>query len=414
MRKLVAFIILGFFFFKAFSQREIVVPVKGIDTLASTKIKPLALKKAYPFAIFTASDSLLFKLDSLIRPFYTFQPDSSPIKTNYIPKYRVYFDAFKGDTTYIPLPKQQNLIAYTTKLKIDTIQITNPIKPAVLDTLKMAAAPVWWANKNSIGFDITQAAFVNWNAGGENSISGLLQLNFERTYKKLQTLWRNEIFIRYGLNKQRDRELRKTDDKIEFNSTFGYRKDTISNWYYSVKFNLRTQFTDGFSYPDVETPISRFFAPGYLFLGIGSQYNSKKNKFTLYLSPITLKSTFVFDDRLSNEGAFGVNPGKNARHEFGTFIELKWDEPLFKNVLMSNRVNFYSDYINKFGNIDTNWQLSFNLKVNKFLQANLGTHLIYDDDIKFKEDTNNDGILEITGARAQFKQVLAIGLLYKF
>ena len=81
---------------------------------------------------------------------------------------------------------------------------------------------------------------------------------------------------------------------------------------------------------------------------------------------------------------------------------------------MSNRINFYSDYINKFGNIDTNWQLSFNLKVNKFLQANLGAHLIYDDDIKFKEDTNNDGILETTGARAQFKQVLAIGLLYKF
>ena len=277
MRKLVAFIILGSFFFKAFSQKEIVAPVKGLKTLSSNiKIKPLEFRKTYPFATFSAADSLLFKLDSLVRPFYSFQINSSSAKINYKPKYRVYLDKFKGDTTYIPLPKQQSLITHTAKLKIDTIQVVNSIKPTVLDTLKMAAAPVWWANKNSIGFDITQAAFVNWNAGGENSISGLLQLNFERTYKKLQTLWRNEIFIRYGLNKQRERELRKTDDKIEFNSTFGYRKDTISNWYYSVKFNLRTQFTDGFSYPDVETPISRFFAPGYLFLGIGSQYNSKK------------------------------------------------------------------------------------------------------------------------------------------
>ena len=34
----------------------------------------------------------------------------------------------------------------------------------------------------------------------------------------------------------------KTDDQIRLSSTFGYRRDTISNWYYSVKANFNTQF----------------------------------------------------------------------------------------------------------------------------------------------------------------------------
>ncbi len=81
---------------------------------------------------------------------------------------------------------------------------------------------------------------------------------------------------------------------------------------------------------------------------------------------------------------------------------------------MNNRLSLYSDYLNSFGNIDVDWELNFKLTINKHIKANIGTHLIYDDDIKYKDDINNDGELETLSARIQLKQLLSIGVLFSF
>jgi hypothetical protein len=54
------------------------------------------------------------------------------------------------------------------------------------------------------------------------------------------------------------------------------------------------------------------------------------------------------------------------------------------------------------------------MKVNKYITVNFTTHLIYDHDIKIAVDNNDDGVVDATGARTQFKQVLAVGFSYKF
>jgi len=382
------------------------------STTVSKKID--TLKIADTIKIVTKSDSLKIALDSLLRPFYTIRFDSTLHKDIYTPRFRMVINEMNHDTTYTAIPKIKNNLALSPKLIIDTIRIINPIQKVQIDTIKFAADPIWWKNKNSLGLDISEAAFVNWNAGGNNSVSGLLKVNLVRSYKKLHLLWNNEIIARYGLNSQQDQKLRKTDDKLQINSTFGYRKDTVSNWFYSVKFNFNTQFTKGFRYPDTSTPISKLFAPAYLFLGVGTQYEIKQRRFSMYISPITLKSTFVLDDALSNDGAFGVVKGEKARHEFGALLQSTWDTEIVKNVVMSNRLSLYSDYLNNFGNVDIDWELNFNLTINKHIKANIGTHLIYDDDIKFKDDLDNDGTLETLGARIQLKQLLGIGVLFSF
>jgi len=388
----------------------------SIDTttfnLNLIKFKPDTIKKVEFLSI---KKSLL---DSLLIPYYNIHIDSikndTLIKADFKSKYRVNIDDITNDTIYVPIPKINKFLAINKKLSIDALTIFNPIKEVEIDTTKFAEDPIWWENSNSFGLDISEAAFVNWNSGGNNSVSGLVKISLERSYKKLHLLWHNEIFVRYGLNQQEGRELRKTDDILQVNSTFGYRKDTISNWYYSVKFNFNTQFTEGFKYPDISNPISNFFAPAYVFLGAGTQYELKKNNFSIYLSPITLKSTFVLDEALSNDQAFGVKSGRKSRHEFGSLIQSTWDTEVFKNVTMSNRLSLYSDYLNNYGNIDINWELNFTLTVNKHIKANIGTHLIYDDDIKIKDDLNNDGVLETLGAKVQLKQLLGIGVLFSF
>jgi hypothetical protein len=309
-----------------------------------------------------------------------------------------------------------------------TISDTTSLDSSGNDSIKKETQEMvmMWAKKNSLGVNMNEVAFVNWSAGGNNSISALFYGNFERKFQKDLLLWKTSATLRYGINAQEGRKLRKTDDEISLNSTYGYRRDSISNFRYSAKFNFKTQFAEGYKYPERDKSISSFMAPGYVFLGVGAEYTAPNEDFTAYLSPITEKSTFVLDQRLANEGMFGVTPavrdsignilveGENVRTEVGILFTSSFSKEVFTNVNLDNQVSFYTDYLNKFGNIDVDWELKLNLVVNEFIKANIGSHLIYDDDVKFKEDTNDDGALETLGPKIQFKQLLGVGVMYEF
>lgn len=300
------------------------------------------------------------------------------------------------------------------------------ISPILVEQIKPRpkppTPPSYWKKSQQIGLDLTEVAFVNWNAGGVNSIAGLLGVAIKRNYNRKNLQWRNELLMEYGVNKQKDLEFRKTDDKVELNSTFGYQPDTLSNWYYSAKFNFLSQFTKGYSYPNTDESISQFMAPGYLFLGAGSEYNSKDENFVLYMSPITMKSTFVLDPRLADSGAFGVkpaviddsgniiHPGQNVRMEFGILLTNEYETEIFDNISLRNKLSLYTDYLNKFGNIDVNWEVNFRFEVNEYVVAKISSHLIYDDDVKIKEE-NTNGELEVKGPGVQWKQQLGIGVI---
>jgi len=191
------------------------------------------------------------------------------------------------------------------------VSLTNPrisfhaTKP-LLKRFKRFRVPSFWEEINELDLQLSEVAFVNWNAGGDNAISANAKLLFARNYKFRYFQWNNDLEMRFGWNAQEGRQWRKTDDAIRFSSTVGYRRDTITSWYFSVKAKFNTQFADGFKYPDRSTPISRFMAPGYLFFGAGTSYIPEGKKFNLYVSPVTFKGTFVLDEDLANKGSFGV------------------------------------------------------------------------------------------------------------
>lgn len=280
----------------------------------------------------------------------------------------------------------------------------------------------FWESVNKFTLDVSEVAFVNWNAGGSNSISGLYGMNIGRTYRNDGFRWDNQFRFRYGINQQEGQELRKTDDDLELSSSFGYEVSKNSNWFYSGRFRFKTQVARGFKYPDREVSISEFMAPGYIFLGIGAKYVKSEEKFELYLSPITQKSTFVLNQRLANDGAFGVRKalrdaqgniireGELSRNEFGILITNEFEQKLFENTVLNSRLSLYTDYINKFGNIDVDWELIFNFKINSFMKASIGAHIRYDDDIKIKQE-RPDGTQVDGGSRVQIKQQLGVGIV---
>lgn len=289
------------------------------------------------------------------------------------------------------------------------------IKPIVLSH---------WSRKNIAGFDMNEISFLNWNAGGVSSISGLIKGEFNRIYTLPKSKWYNELIVRLGVNKQDGFAIRKSDDAIRFTSTLGYRKDSLSYWYHSAKFNFNTQFANGYNYPNTSSAISKPFAPAYTFLGVGAEYFNKKKKLDFYISPITLKNTLVLDQNLANQGAFGVrkavydldgnliSEGELSKTELGFLATSFYRKEIFKNITIENRLSLYSDYINKFGNIDVDWELKFDLIVNQYVKANVGTHVIYDDDIKTSKEIKGSQV--VLGPKIQLKQILGIGLEYSF
>lgn len=347
----------------------------------------------------------------------------------------------KGQDTIPGLPAVDStavdtIVIRATQYKVESIprgvNLTNPVisfknSPPLSKPFRRFKVPSFWEKDNELTLNLNEVAFVNWNAGGDNSVSALAGLKLERNYKFRYFKWENELRIRYGINAQEGRELRKTEDAVRLSSTIGYRRDTLDNWYYSVKANFNTQVSNGFKYPDRSTPISRFMAPGYLFFGAGTSFIPEDKNFNLYISPATLKATFVLDQDLANNGAFGVKKavrdadgnilqeGENKFIEFGFLVTNTWKKEIAKNVLLHHRLNLYTDYLRSFGNVDIDWELNLDLKVNEYIKANIGTHIIYDDDILFDEIKADDGsILDPGEPRIQFKQLLGIGIAYNF
>lgn len=262
-----------------------------------------------------------------------------------------------------------------------------------------------WRKGTTGNISFSQVALSNWAAGGENSFAADFLFNFFANYLKGKSSWDNTLKLAAGFVKITNDDTKKSNDQIDFESRYGYAASKY--WSYSGMFNFRTQFMEGYDYE--KTPknrISNFMAPGYMLLSLGMDYHPMKN-FSILMSPITAKATFVLDEDLSNVGAYGVKAGENALYEYGAFLKIKFEKPLFTNVNFVTSADFFTSYNNNPGNIDVNWETLFDFRINKYLSANIRTHLIYDDDIKIA-DKNGD-----EAPRIQFKEAFGLGISYK-
>ena len=292
------------------------------------------------------------------------------------------------------------------------------LKTAAADSLKP------WKLGGVISINGQQVSLTNWSAGGNNSISVGGLVNVFARYKKGKAAWDNRLELGYGVIKQgNNKNWWKNDDKIQITSKFG--REASKYWYYSALVDFRTQFADGFNYPNDSVAISKFMAPGYGLASVGMDYKLNDH-FSAFISPITGKFTFVNDHKLASVGAFGVQKDirneldstqflqkhKTHREEFGAYVKVQYQAKLMENITFQTVLELFSNYLHNPGNIDVNWTTLTTFKVNKFFSATLSTQLIYDDDIHVVRNAGkNEGT---TGPDIQFKQVLGVGFNYKF
>ncbi|NNK12242.1 MAG: DUF3078 domain-containing protein, partial [Flavobacteriaceae bacterium] len=99
------------------------------------------------------------------------------------------------------------------------VNLTNPVisfKKTKARTQKFNRfkIPSFWEVENNLGLNLSEVAFVNWNAGGDNAFSALANAKFVRNYKFRYVQWNNDLVLRYGVNVQEGQKLRKTEDAI--------------------------------------------------------------------------------------------------------------------------------------------------------------------------------------------------------
>jgi hypothetical protein len=265
----------------------------------------------------------------------------------------------------------------------------------------------YWKVSGQASLNFSQVSFSHWVAGGKNSVSGVGLFNINAIYKKAKIHWENTLKSGYGLLKEDGSEVTKTDDNLELNSKLGVETNN-EHFLYSSFLNFSTQFANGYNYPDTDNKISGFFAPAYLTVAAGMDYQPSE-KFSLFATPLSGKFTFVTDDELSNQGAFGVEPGEKARAELGASVKSELKTPVVKNVDMTTTLSLFSNYLNNPENIDVKWDLILNMKINDYLSANFITNIVYYHDILVPLDDPDQ-----KGRRVQLKQLLGVGLSYKF
>jgi hypothetical protein len=277
--------------------------------------------------------------------------------------------------------------------------------------------PQGWSHKGNFGLNFGQSSYTNWAAGGQSTINGQALFNYELRYLKGKFKWDNILNTSLGYSYfDFKKKPIKTDDKIEFTSLAGIKATEHLN--YSAELAFRSQFAKGYDYAtDSTTYISKFLAPAYITLGVGIEWVPSTH-FSIYFSPLTGRMTIVNDNRLAEEGAFGVNEldkndtithtnFKKVRYEFGARAVAKFQYPIAKNIDFNSKLELFSNYLKDPQYIDVDWQNMLVLKVNDWLNCNLSTHLIYDRDIPFYDEAG----VKIKNSKVQFKEVLAIGFM---
>lgn len=267
--------------------------------------------------------------------------------------------------------------------------------------------PKIWRKGGLFNINFGQTSLTNWAAGGDQ-----LALNFNgfvnlfAYYKKDKHAWDNSLDLAIGYVKTTSLGTRKADDRIDLLSKYGY--EIFNKVYLTGLFNLRTQFADGFNYPKADSPVkvSTFFAPAYVLLAVGLDWKPNDD-FSLFVSPATNRWVVVLDDSLSAKGAYGVEPGENARYEIGAYLSANYKKEFIKNFVYKAKLDLFSNYRRNPKNVDVFMTNLLSMNFFKGLSASIGLDLIYDDDVRIFGPGSNS-------PRTQLRQYVGVGYSAKF
>jgi hypothetical protein len=298
------------------------------------------------------------------------------------------------------------LIASIARAQDSTIIIlkkeaSRTIPVIIADTVKKK-----WIKGGLFNLNVSQSSLKDWAAGGDAfSMALSLYTNGHAYYKKDRITWDNNVDVNFGYLNTSSLGSRKGDDRFDFLSKYGYSLNKRVSA--SALFDLRTQFFDGYTYPDPKTPVfsSTAFSPGYVLLSPGVDYKPVDG-LSIFASPVSSRWVVVTNKTLSAQGAYGVDTGKHYISQVGAFGTIIFNSKFTKTITYNARIDLFSNYQHNPQDVDVYMTNLFAAKFSKLFSVTWGFDMIYDDDTRIF-GPNHDA------PRLQVKSVIGIGILLK-
>lgn len=418
----------------------------SVKLIISDTTKAIVAAPESPFYIIpnkSMPDSLLRAVETIIS--YTIKRDSILIYFNDIQGqrtpfwltsgndelYRYWVRNYKNDsiTIWMGNPSKNDItmileedvnLNRLTKETAEHIPITL-VRPqlslAKVEPLK--EIPVYWSYGFSSAFALNQTYLSFWSKGGENSFSTMIDIqgNAKYTGNDSKMQWNNSARLKYGSIITEETGLRTNTDMLEFNSQ--YNKVLKKKIDFSAIFYMKNQIAKGYKYPNDSVVVSRFLNPGTFTIGAGVEYKGFKNT-SLNFSALSYKNTFVLDTANIDQTKHGIDADKRARQEMGGQLMIKNNTNITDNLKMTNAIRLFSGYLDEPQNIDVDWEINLDLRLNWYFNISLNLHMIYDDDIRFPVMDKNDEPVKLPDGsikkspKMQFKQFLGLTFALKF
>jgi hypothetical protein len=259
-----------------------------------------------------------------------------------------------------------------------------------------------WKKSAIVGLSITQSAYSNWKAGGDDSFAGKggVDVNFQHFS---EAFYQAHLFqVSFGQSWTDELGWRKIDDVLRYNYLIAYR--THEKWLPTFNLDFRTQLANGYNYDlaDDGVKVSTFMAPGYLTETIGVAYEA--TDWLAALFGVAAKQTFVLDEQLrspdepsfTETNGYGNGPDESVRNELGFNLSARAEGEIAKNVVGRSELSVFAAF-DDFGHPDVRWNNVIQLKVNDWLNTTIEGEIFYDND---------------QSSEVQWRELLSVGVAF--
>ena len=267
----------------------------------------------------------------------------------------------------------------TQQVNLTDIVTMQPDEPEVVPVKLMVQKPHFWKFKGDGYLQFLQNYVSdNWHKGGESNYSAQAAAVLELNYNDRDKItFDNKLEMKLGLMHSPSDTVNKfktNNDLLRLTSKLGIQAH--KHWYYTLQLLAYTQFARGLKTNDRKV-YSDFTSPLDVNIGIGMEYKveafNKKLTGTLNFLPFSVNFRYV--DRLDLAASNGIRGDHHTMEDFASQFtgELKWQ--LLDQLTWKTRLFAITTYHQ--GKME--WENQFELKVTKYISANLFIYPRFDD-----------------------------------
>ena len=310
--------------------------------------------------------------------------------------------------------------------------------------------PIYWTKSLMTNVSVGQTSLTNWAAGGDNTVSFAGFVDGNANYAKDAMFWNNRLQLDYGFLYASSKPiLQKNTDRIYLESKWGYKTESMKNFYFSANYDFKSQFTTGYDYntpgslvdengnqleggalkqawKDARSLKSGFLAPAYTNLALGIDYKPS-NWLSVNFAPLTGGYVIVQNEALRKSYGMHLKPEyvgvdeadlptdgsqyQSSRFELGAQMKADAAVNVNDNFKYSTQVVLFANYLDINHCPRINWDNRIDWKLAKYFSLTMTTNFIYDDTIMIVNAKDVEQFPD-GKARLQFKQSLAFGFTY--